>query len=264
MTETMGRAEPDAFATPAGVYVRMRQDGGGGGGSIPLQDHIGAVLHRVKSVKHTVSSLQAQQAALAAATDAVAASKLESVPPHPASLIAACQQRLTNGQPEAPTGLLMRQCMQQSSIQHSTQSGNSAGDSKSGSVARTAHAVRLQALLQELAALSADGSSQCTECRSQMALDLGEVLLAAFAEMHLQSVYLYSCCSKSALCSCTRNGVSLQLQPNMRVVFEMGTGDVAANGNSPQPFLTAEACTQLMHASIAAARAAEAAAAAVR
>ena len=51
----------------------------------------------------------------------------------------------------------------------------------------------------------------------------------------------------------------MQLQPNVRVVFELGAGDPAANADPPKPFLTAESCTELMQASIAAARAAEAA-----
>ena len=181
MTETMGRTEHGPPATPARVYARMPQDSGGdGGGSSPLQDHISAVLHHVRNVKRTVSGLQAQQAAPAAVSDPVAASDPDSLPPGHADLIAARHQTHIIEQPEVPVGLLTRQGMQQSSTKHSTQSGSSAGDSKNGSGAKTANAARLQALLQELATLSADGSSQCTKCRSQMALDLGELLLAVY------------------------------------------------------------------------------------
>ena len=53
-------------------------------------------------------------------------------------------------------------------------------------------------------------------------------------------------------------GISLKLQPNMRIVIELAANSAAGNEAQAQP-LTLDACKQLSHAAISAARAAEAA-----
>ena len=56
----------------------------------------------------------------------------------------------------------------------------------------------------------------------------------------------------------TGGGINLRLLPNMRIVIEMG-GSAGGDDASQAPLMSVEACSRIVQASVAAARAAQAA-----
>jgi len=266
MTETLGASAP-AIRGPAGGAETWNNTAAEEGDAAaqpspaasgdeprpPLQEHIGAVLTRVRSLMSGVDSLKAQQAALAAATNTGGGGGPQT------GLIAA-------GRPHESEAAAARAFLQhwqdpQQQLQHGGGGMPAAFTGK--------QAVRVQALLQELASLSApDGAREVAAgdgtadhmIGQQLNIDLGESTASASNATLPNPARQPTTLSSSNFHAVTGNGVDLRLLPNMRIVIEMDSGAGGSAASSlQQPLMTAEACAQIAKASIAAARAAEAA-----